>query len=122
MRVLPAVISVAFVTGPRLVRASEPQAAERNGCIVGFVQIISTGEVADLAKLFVEPTELRGGVGRTLFRWATAAVWAEGAKTMMIEADPCAADFYRRMGAIEIGVVASGSIAGRLLPMLSLKL
>ena len=45
-----------------------------------------------------------------------------GAKTMMIEANPCAVDFYRRMGAIEIGAVASGSIAGRLLPLFSLKL
>jgi predicted N-acetyltransferase YhbS len=107
---------------PEILSSSCTQVAERNGRIVGFAQITSTGEVADLAKLFVEPTELHGGVGRTLFRWAIAAARTTGAKTMLIEADPCAADFYRRMGAIEIGVVASGSIAGRLLPLFSLKL
>jgi len=96
--------------------------AERHGYTVGFAQITWTGEVANLAKLFVEPTDLRSEVGRTLLQWAIAAARATGAKTMMIEADPCAAGFYRRMEATEVGVVASGSIGGRLLPMLSLKL
>jgi GNAT superfamily N-acetyltransferase len=107
---------------PGILTTSCAQVAERHGYTVGFAQITWTGEVANLAKLFVEPTDLRSEVGRTLLQWAIAAARATGAKTMMIEADPCAAGFYRRMEATEVGVVASGSIGGRLLPMLSLKL
>jgi len=107
---------------PEMLSSSCAQVAERSGFIIGFAQIVSTGEVADLTKLFVEPTDLRSGVGSTLFQWAISAAREAGARTMTIEADPCAAAFYRRMGATEVGRVASGSIAGRFLPMLSLNL
>jgi hypothetical protein len=33
--------------------------------------LIEAGGEADLLKLFVEPTMLRGGVGMQLFHWAT---------------------------------------------------
>ena len=36
----------------------------------------------------------------------------------MIEADPDAAPFYRRMGAQDVGLAPSGSIPGRMLPKL----
>ena len=45
-----------------------------------------------------------------------------GATALVIGADPRAAGFYRRMGAVEAGVVPSGSIPGRMLPLLKLRL
>jgi hypothetical protein len=36
----------------------------------------------------------------------------------MVDADPYAAAFYRRCGAIDVGLVPSGSIPGRFLPRL----
>jgi len=52
---------------PEILSGSCTQVAERDGRIVGFAQIVSTGEVADLAKLFVEPTELRGVTPALIF-------------------------------------------------------
>jgi GNAT superfamily N-acetyltransferase len=90
--------------------------------LVGVVQVTIDGETAELAKLFIEPSTLRTGAGRTLFEWAKEAARKRGARWIWIEADPDAADFYRRMGAIDDGVAPSGSIPGRVLPRLKLQL
>lgn len=92
--------------------------AEENGRIVGVAQVKVNGGEADLLKLFVEPTMLRGGVGMQLFHWATSVATAMGAYRMLIEADPDAASFYRRLGAKDCGVAPSGSMPGRMLPKL----
>jgi GNAT superfamily N-acetyltransferase len=92
--------------------------AEENGAIFGVAQIKVFGREADLLKLFVEPTMLRCGVGMKLFLWAISEGTAMGADRMVIEADPDAAPFYRRMGAKDCGVARSGSIPGRMLPKL----
>lgn len=107
---------------PRDVKDSKLQVAERDGLVVGVAQVSATDGVAHLDKLFVEPKLVRSGAGRTLFEWARNAAKDLGATTMMIEADPDAAAFYRRMGAVDDGVVPSGSIPGRLLPRLRLDL
>ncbi|ETR76784.1 N-acetyltransferase GCN5 [Afipia sp. P52-10] len=90
--------------------------------LVGVAQVVIDGREADLAKLFVEPSALRTGAGRTLFDWAAREARRQGAQRLWIEADPDAAAFYRRMGAVDDGTVASGSIPGRLLPRLRLEL
>ena len=92
--------------------------AEKDGKIVGIAQIKVVGSEADLLKLFVEPTTLRGGVGKALFVWATDQATNRGANRLVIEADPDAVPFYRRMGAEDRGFAPSGSIAGRMLPKL----
>lgn len=92
--------------------------AEDDGRIVGVAQVRLTGSEAELLKLFVEPTAMRGGVGRMLFRWAIEQATTQGAGRLVIEADPDAVAFYRRMGAEDDGFVPSGSIPGRLLPRL----
>jgi GNAT superfamily N-acetyltransferase len=103
---------------PCELRSSSITVAEENGRIVGVAQIKVTGDEADLLKLFVEPTMLRGGVGMRLFHWAINEAARMGADRMVIEADPDAAPFYRRMGAKDCGLAASGSIPGRTLPKL----
>jgi len=92
--------------------------AEEDGKIVGVAQIKVVGSEADLLKLFVEPTTLRSGVGRTLFVWATGQATSNGADRLVIDADPDAAPFYRRMGAEHCGLAPSGSIPGRMIPRL----
>jgi N-acetylglutamate synthase-like GNAT family acetyltransferase len=92
--------------------------AEENGKVVGVAQVKVNGAEADLLKLFVEPAMLRGGVGMQLFHWATSEATAMGAYRMLIEADPDAAPFYRRMGAKVCGFAPTGSIPGRMLPKL----
>jgi GNAT superfamily N-acetyltransferase len=103
---------------PAQLRSPLIQVADADGRAIGVVEVVAAGEEAELAKLFVEPASLRAGVGRRLLAWATARARASGAGRMTIDADPGAADFYRRMGAVDDGLVPSGSIPGRLLPRL----
>jgi GNAT superfamily N-acetyltransferase len=97
---------------------SHLQLAERDGAIVGVAQVAVDGGVARLEKLFIEPGAIRTGAGRSLFGWAAHTARALGATRMLIESDPDAAQFYRRMGAIDDGQAPSGSIPGRFLPRL----
>ena len=55
-------------------------------------------------------------------RHAIATARASGARTLRIEADPYAEPFYQAMGAMRIGETPSGSIPGRMLPLLHLTL
>lgn len=93
-----------------------------DGAVVGVAQVVMQAATADLAKLFVEPSMLRNGAGRALLNWAIALAQANNADTLTIEADPEAAGFYRRMGARDTGMVASGSIPGRMIPRLMIDL
>ena len=107
--------------------------AEEGNGIAGVVQILvqigvqigavdTVGAVADLLKLFVEPEKQGLGAGRALFTWAADAARTAGAHRLMIDADPGAAPFYRRMGARDVGFAPSGSIPGRMLPKLEFDL
>jgi len=98
------------------------QIAEADGHVIGLVEVTPSGKDAELAKLFVAPTNLRAGAGRKLFEWAKATARTFGASVLTIDADPNAANFYRRMGAVDDGVVPSGTIPGRSLPRLVLHL
>jgi GNAT superfamily N-acetyltransferase len=94
---------------------SRVHVAERRGKLAGVAQVRAADGLAHLEKLFVEPELLRAGVGGRLFAWAVEAARDFGARTLVIESDPGAAEFYRRMGARDDGVAPSGSIAGRFL-------
>ena len=90
--------------------------AEHDGALVGVAQIIVHGDSADLNKMFVEPSAIGLGSGKALFEWVVEAAKGLGVKRLTIDAEPAAAGFYRKMGAIEHGLVPSGSIPGRMLP------
>jgi GNAT superfamily N-acetyltransferase len=107
---------------PASIRSSQMQVAEFDGRLAGIAEVKSAGDTAQLEKLFVEPAMLRTGTGRKLLDWAKATARAAGATALVIEADPDAAEFYRRMGAVDDGLVPSGSIPGRLIPRLNLPL
>ena len=96
--------------------------ADLAGRPAGLAQISRAMEPADLMKLFVDPPHIGTGLGRTLFDWATATARAQGAARLTIEADPGAQGFYQAMGATHTGWAPSGSIPGRRLPLLELKL
>jgi GNAT superfamily N-acetyltransferase len=93
--------------------------AEEDGRILGVVQIKIRALDAELLKLFIEPEALRKGMGSALFAWAADVSRGMGATRMLIEADPDAAPFYRKIGARDAGQAPSGSIPGRMLPRLT---
>ncbi len=96
--------------------------ADVDGKLAGVVQLLRDGNDLHLDKLFVDPTVLRAGVGKRLLQWAVTRATELGAMRLVIDADPGAADFYRRMGARDAGTIASASIPGRFLPRLELEL
>ncbi|MFO1058994.1 MAG: GNAT family N-acetyltransferase [Dongiaceae bacterium] len=98
--------------------ATRPHAvALQTGAPVGFYALgLEDGTLA-LDSLFVEPDRLGRGIGRALWRHALAAGRALGHATMRVVADPNAAGFYRRMGAVAVGGEGSDFAPGRVLPV-----
>ena len=86
-----------------------------DGQIAGVVAL-APGDapgVLDLNKLFVEPRHIRSGVGRALLSHAIAEARQRGAQRLTILADPNAAGFYERNGAVQIGKAPSDAVPGR---------
>lgn len=87
--------------------------------LLGFATLADhSGARITLDALFVAPEAIGSGAGRRLFEHAAAQARALGAHTMHIPADPNAEPFYLHMGARRTGATPSGSIAGRMLPLL----
>ena len=92
--------------------------AEAGGHIAGFYALdhLNDGEV-ELGYLFVDPCQLRRGIGRSLMRHACITATELGYSRLVIVGDPHAEDFYLAMGAIRVGDFPSASIPGRNLPL-----
>ena len=85
---------------------------------LGVVDCAFLGEDVDLMHLFVEPAALGRGVGRALFAVAVEWTRAQGRRTLLIASDPNAVGFYRRLGAVDAGLIPSEAVPGRMLPLL----
>jgi GNAT superfamily N-acetyltransferase len=107
---------------PTDLEARAVRVAEVEGRVAGFAAVVVDGARAELTDLFVDFDQIGRGVGRALWDDAVALATAGGAATLRIEADPHAEGWYLRRGAGRVGRVASGSIAGRWLPVLELAL
>jgi N-acetylglutamate synthase-like GNAT family acetyltransferase len=90
--------------------------AEIDGRVTGVTQLIVRDSMAEL------PECLKSGIGRALLDWAKAEANRAGATALFVEADPYAADFYRRCGAVDVGLVPSSLFPGRFLPRLKFPL
>ena len=95
----------------------------RDDAFIGFYSLQRlTPERTELVHLFVEPAEMRRGHGRALLRHAVARALKSGARVLVIQGDPHAAEFYRAAGARQVGSRESESIPGRMLPLFELNL
>ncbi len=91
--------------------------------IIGFYALSYPRPLtADLAALFIEPSEIGKGFGRTLLDDAKQRAKAEGARHITVQSDPNALGFYLAMGGTRIGDAPSQSIPGRLLPLVDITL
>ncbi len=85
----------------------------------GFYRLlVQENGVAELDDLFVDPAFIGRGVGKRLWQHAVAQAAALGCTEMTIQSDPFAEGFYRAMGAERVGERESGSVPGRMLPLL----
>jgi len=119
------------VTPNRLERETVLVAEGHGGQLLGVVSVSvsdapSAGQhpppSAELELLFVAPEAMRTGVGATLLNHGCRAARERGATVLWILSDPGAEPFYRRRGAVRVGMRPSDAIAGRELPWLRLAL
>ena len=104
----------------RLVLVAEDQHAKILG--VAAVQAMEPEGKFDLSRLFVDPSAIRTGVGRTLFDAVVSLVREKGGSCLSILSDPFAAAFYEHLGATNIGNAPSDAIPGRRLPLLEYRI
>ncbi len=97
--------------------------AESGQSIIGYyaLQRLSDDEY-ELDALFVEPDYIGHGVGRSLIQNAKIRLKQIGTKRLTIQGDPNATAFYIAAGGHQVGERASGSIAGRVLPLFQIDL
>jgi GNAT superfamily N-acetyltransferase len=115
----------ALTISPEFIATGRVFVAEPEGCAplgVASVAPLAADGVYDLVHLFIEPSAMLGGVGRRLFEAAANKAKADGARRLVIQSDPHAVGFYRRLGATDAGEAPSDSVPGRMLPMLHLEL
>lgn len=97
--------------------------AGNNGAVAGFYLLEMSGHPeCELDALYVDPLFIRQGIGSALLGRAIDAARRTDATCLMIQSDPNAEGFYQAMGAESVGTAPSGSIPGRLLPLLRLTL
>lgn len=96
--------------------------AEAGGAIVGFYTLIPHGADQELDLFFTANAAQGTGLGRRLFEAMAARARALGASCVVISSNPEAAGFYRRMGAVDVGVTPPGDGIGWERPKLKLAL
>ncbi|KDQ67273.1 GNAT family N-acetyltransferase [Streptomyces halstedii] len=111
-----------LAVSPDEVAARRTAVAERDGRILGFTMLDGEPPRGALGMMFVEPDTIGQGVGRLLFTHTTALARRSGFRALTIDADPNAEPFYTAMGAVRVGSTPSGSVPGRVLPLLELAL
>jgi ribosomal protein S18 acetylase RimI-like enzyme len=104
------------------IRNNQVYVAERDDQICGFYALCVKDSKAELEHMWVAPAYIGSGVGKELFLDAMDRATAMNVRQIQITADPNAAGFYERMGAIRTGEVVS-EIDGqpRVLPRLEIK-
>ncbi len=107
---------------PDRVEAVRATVAERDGRVVGFGTLEGEPPEGALGMLFVDPDAIGRGVGRLLYEHIVSGARELGFARLTIDADPHAEAFYLAMGAVRIGATPSGSVPGRVLPLLEVTL
>jgi N-acetylglutamate synthase-like GNAT family acetyltransferase len=76
---------------------------EAEGRLIGFYVLKGDSPEMEMSRLMVVPSAIGSGCGRLLWNHAVATASELGASTIILDADPNAEPFYRRMGAETVG-------------------
>lgn len=87
-----------------------------DGRIVGFYRLANIPEGPSLNDLFVSPESIGAGVGQALWQHAAGLARSLGWPFVLLDSDPHAEGFSRKMGASKGGEVPSAVFPGRRLP------
>ncbi len=107
---------------PEFIRSREVWVLEMNNRILGYYALVQFNSRVELDHLFVDPPAIGKGAGRLLWEDAIERARSLGYEELLIQSDPHAEGFYRRLGAERIGLTPSGSVPGRQLPLLRFNL
>ncbi|MFC0550512.1 GNAT family N-acetyltransferase [Planotetraspora thailandica] len=107
---------------PERLRAGRVAVAESAGRVLGFYSLDGEPPSGELGNMWVDPDSIGSGVGRRLWHHVMQAARVAGFTVLRIEADPFAEGFYLAMGAERVGETPSGSIPGRVLPLLHVRI
>lgn len=88
---------------PEFIAGNVSYSATEEGRAIGFYLLTTTSDGLHLDHLWITPPAMGRGIGRALFEHAVEQARRLGHRTLMIEADPNAEGFYRRMGARRVG-------------------
>ena len=92
--------------------------AAADSVIAGFFLLRGAAPHGELQAIFVDPPWIGHGLGGLLITHALHLAHSRGITRVSVDSDPGAEPFYLRHGARRVGEVASGSIPGRVLPLL----
>ena len=107
--------------GPGDVAARNFVVAVLDGVVAGFYSLDGDPPHGELGNLWLRPDLIGTGLGRVLWEHAMSGAAAAGFEHLDVDAEPFAEGFYLRMGAERIGETPSGSIPGRVLPLLRVR-
>lgn len=94
-----------------------------NNNVCGFFALNFVGSKhPELEALFVDPDFIGQGWGKYLLISAIEVAKRHQAKSIKVQSDPFAEDFYLANGALKVGETESHSIPGRFLPKLEILL
>jgi len=97
--------------------------AERDAvCGCACLCISDDGRVGEVEAFFVDPDCQKQGVGKLLWKQILSSAVESGLTRLHLDADPFAEGFYRKLGFKTVGRVPSGSIPGRTLPYMEMRL
>ncbi|MFI4985857.1 MAG: GNAT family N-acetyltransferase [Alphaproteobacteria bacterium] len=94
--------------------------AER-GRVLGFYALSLAGGRADIEHFFVEPEAIGRGIGAALWRHLRSEAVLRGIAQLAVTTDPFAEGFYLHLGFARVGERPSGSIPGRMLPYMEMR-
>ncbi|HEV2803526.1 MAG TPA: GNAT family N-acetyltransferase [Chthoniobacterales bacterium] len=92
---------------PEFIAANVARVAIDEKRMLGFYVLTTEDDGIHLDHLWVVPAAMGRGIGRTLFEHAMMQARGLGFDSIKIEADPNAAAFYEKMGAVRVGVSAT---------------
>lgn len=95
------------------------------GCAALGLDSPTDGHSADTGEVhsfFVAPAYQGTGIGRLMWNNLLAQACRLGLRRLHLDADPHAVPFYQAMGCAVVGQSVSGSLPGRVLPLMSLEI
>ena len=104
---------------PELLASTVTLVAEQEGQVLGVGCLDQSQSPPELAHLWVDPTSIGRGVGSTLFRALCIHARTAGHRRLVVDSDPNALDFYKKMGCLVVGMTPAPVLgASRELPHL----